>query len=70
MAFFGMQPIGSLMIGALSSRIGPQNTMLLQGAITIIIALIFMPFLKARMLRRRDKMKIDQLEERTIETTG
>jgi MFS family permease len=70
MAFFGMQPIGSLLIGALSSRIGPQNTMLIQGAITIIIALIFAPFLKARMLRRRHKMKIAQLEEHTVETTG
>ncbi|MGC3944700.1 MAG: MFS transporter [Chryseolinea sp.] len=70
MAFFGMQPIGSLMIGALSHRIGPQNTMLVQGIITIIIALIFLPFLKAKLLRRRDKMKIEQLKERTIETTG
>lgn len=70
MAFFGMQPLGSLLIGAMSHRIGPQNTMLVQGVITIIIALIFLPFLKAKMLRRRDKMKIEQLKERTIETTG
>lgn len=70
MAFFGMQPIGSLLIGSLSQRIGVQNTMLVQGLITIIIALIFTPFLKGKMLRRRDKMKIEQLKERTVETTG
>ena len=70
MAFFGMQPVGSLIIGALSNRIGPQNTLLVQGFITIIIALIFLPFLKAKLLRRRDKLKIEQLKERTIETTG
>jgi MFS family permease len=70
MAFFGMQPIGSLLIGALSQRIGVQNTMLIQGIVTVIIALIFTPFLKGKMLRRRDKMKIEQLKERTVETTG
>jgi MFS family permease len=70
MAFFGMQPIGSLIIGALSHRIGPQLTMFIQGVFTIIIALMFLPFLKAKMLRRRDKMKMEQLKERTVETTG
>ena len=70
MAFFGMQPIGSLLIGALSHRIGPQLTMFIQGIITIVIALMFLPFLKAKMLRRRDRMKMEQLKERTVETTG
>jgi MFS family permease len=70
MAFFGMQPIGSLLVGAMSHRIGPQNTLLIQGILTIVIALIFLPFLKAKALRRRDKMKMEQLQERTVETTG
>lgn len=70
MAFFGMQPVGSLLIGALSNQIGPQNTLLVQGVVTIIIALIFMPFLKAKQLGRHDKLKMEQLKERTVETTG
>jgi len=70
MAFFGMQPIGSLLIGALSHRIGPMNTLFIQGIVTIIIALIFLPFLTAKLMRKHYRMKIEQLEERSVETTG
>lgn len=70
MAFFGMQPIGGLLVGAISAEIGAPNTILLQGVYTLIIAIIFLPFLRRRNLKETDKMKIDQLEERTIETTG
>jgi MFS family permease len=37
MAFFGMQPLGGLLIGAMSHLIGTPNTVLLQGVITIAI---------------------------------
>lgn len=37
MAFFGMQPLGGLLIGAISQWIGTPNTVLLQGVVTIII---------------------------------
>lgn len=37
MAFFGMQPIGGLLVGAMSQLIGTPNTVLLQGVITIAI---------------------------------
>lgn len=70
MAFFGMQPIGGLLIGTISTKIGAPNTLLLQGIYTIIVALIFLPFLRRRNLKDSDKMKMDQLEERTVETTG
>jgi MFS family permease len=70
MAFFGMQPIGSLLLGALSHYIGAANAMLIQGIVTILIALLFMPFLRKRELKPKDKMKIEQLKERSVETTG
>ncbi|NOT76691.1 MAG: MFS transporter [Cyclobacteriaceae bacterium] len=70
MAFFGMQPIGSLMIGWLSHNAGTPNTLFIQGMITITIALTFMPFLRSRGLKSKDKMKMDQLEERSVEVTG
>lgn len=69
MAFFGMQPIGGLLIGSLSYYIGAPATILIQGIITILIALLFLPFLRPRNLKSADKMKMDQLEERSIETT-
>ncbi|MBS0028090.1 MFS transporter [Chitinophaga sp. 22321] len=37
MAFFGMQPLGGLLVGAMSQLIGTPNTVLLQGIITICI---------------------------------
>lgn len=69
MAFFGMQPIGALLIGALSEYVGAPNTMLCIGLATLLIALIFLPFLRKRELKPEQKMKIGQLEERSIETT-
>jgi len=70
MAFFGMQPIGSLLIGWLATHIGAPNTVLIQGIITVVIAVVFMPFLHPRGLKSADKMKMDQLEERSVETSG
>jgi len=70
MAFFGMQPIGSLLIGALSHYAGAPNTLFVQGIVTILIALAFMPFLRPRNLKPAEKMKIEQLEQEALETTG
>jgi drug/metabolite transporter (DMT)-like permease len=67
---FGMQPIGGLLVGSLSHYIGAANTLLAQGMVTLIIAFLFMPFLRRRELKPQHKMKIDQLEERSVETTG
>ena len=47
MAFFGMQPLGGLMIGAVSQRIGVENTILAEGIIALCIG-----FIHARLLNR------------------
>lgn len=69
MAFFGMQPIGSLLIGSLAQTFGEARTLLLQGFFTIAIALIFLPFLTRRNLKPADKMKMEQLEEGSVEAS-
>jgi MFS family permease len=69
MAFFGMQPVGGLLIGTLSHYLGAPNTLLIEGLATLLIALIFFPFLRRDLLKRKHKMKLEQLEERSIETT-
>lgn len=46
MAFFGMQPIGGLLIGWLSQLVGTPDTVLLQGVIAILISLMLFRFLK------------------------
>jgi MFS family permease len=69
MAFFGMQPIGGLLIGWVAQRLGPQPTILMEGIAIVVIALGFLPFLRKRELKPAQKMKIDQLDERSVETT-
>ena len=41
MAYFGMLPLGSLLIGTLSQRIGAPLTMLCQGILALLIAVLF-----------------------------
>jgi MFS family permease len=41
MAMFGMLPVGSLLVGAVSKKISEPNIMLYQGIIALIIAAIF-----------------------------
>ncbi|MGZ4037626.1 MAG: MFS transporter, partial [Bacteroidia bacterium] len=52
MAFFGMLPLGSLLIGAVSQGIGAPNAILCQGITALIIAAVF-----SGVLRRGDKEK-------------
>jgi MFS family permease len=42
MAFFGTVPLGSLMAGALATRIGAPNTILIGGLVCILGALLFL----------------------------
>lgn len=45
MAIFGMLPLGSLLIGAVSEHVGAQTTVLAEGIIAVLIALFFSKFL-------------------------
>jgi MFS family permease len=70
MAFFGMQPIGALLVGGVAHYTGPSATLLGQGIVTILIALSFTAFLRPDLRLKRQKVKIDQLEEQSVESTG
>ena len=56
MAIFGMMPLGSLLIGAVSQKIGAPTTVLTQGIISIVIALAFTRVL-ARQRREGEPSK-------------
>jgi len=60
MAYFGMLPIGSLLIGAVSQQIGAPNAILCQGIISLVIVAAFYKFLVSG---RRDKVNAEQLME-------
>lgn len=57
MAYFGMLPLGSLLIGALSQKIGAPNTILCEGVIALLIAAIF-----SGTLRKKEDLKQADIE--------
>ncbi len=64
MALFGMNPLGSLLVGAISERIGAPTTMLAEGIIAIVITLLFGRFLLNRSVT---PVKIDLMTEEVEE---
>jgi MFS family permease len=61
MAYFGMLPLGSLLIGIISQQIGAPNALLCQGIIALVIAAVFFKFLT------KGKIKQHRLEENEAE---
>ena len=68
MAFFGMQPLGALLIGTVSQYIGAPNTLIAEGIAAIIIALIFLPFLRKDILKKKDEITLIELEDPSVNT--
>jgi len=62
MAVFGMLPLGSLLIGAISQQLGAPNTMLCQGILALIIAAVFYNFLKNDTFTKKDKELLEEAE--------
>ena len=46
MAFFGLQPVGGLLIGTVSELTGAANAILFQGIFAVIITILFVYFLR------------------------
>ncbi len=69
MAFFGTQPIGGLLVGTIAHAFGAPLTILLQGIATLMIAVMFFPFLRRDILLRKQRMKLRQVEEQVVEST-
>jgi MFS family permease len=63
MAFFGMQPLGGLLIGTVSQYIGAPDTILAEGIAALLIAVLFLPFLRKDILKEKDKIKLVELED-------
>jgi MFS family permease len=58
MAFFGMQPLGGLLIGSVSKWVGTPNTMLGEGIIAILIGLLHMRFLRKEKLKKQQSIPV------------
>jgi MFS family permease len=56
MAFFGMQPLGGLLIGSLSKLIGTPDTMLAEGIFALLIGALHIRFLRKEKLKKQQSM--------------
>jgi len=63
MTLFGLMPLGSLLVGAVSQRIGAQATVLAQGILALIVVAFFMKF-----LLRHDVQKTAGADAAMLET--
>lgn len=67
MAYFGMLPLGSLLIGAVSQKIGAPDTLLYQGIMTLIIVAIFSGYLRKDKIDKKDSDQIEEVEDVLME---
>ena len=67
MAYFGMLPLGSLLVGVMSQHAGAPNTILVQGIVALIIATLFSRFLRKEKLRLKVKSQEDDAERLAME---
>ncbi len=58
MAFFGMQPLGGLLVGFVSQQIGVQDTVLAEGIIALIAGLLHFRFLHRNALYKKTSQSI------------
>jgi MFS family permease len=65
MAFFGMQPLGGLLIGSLSKWIGTPDTMLAEGIFALLIGLLHFRYLRKEKLKQQQAMA--SLEEQHLQ---
>jgi MFS family permease len=63
MAFFGMQPLGGIIVGAVSKWIGPADTLTAQGVAALLIGLLHWRFLhKEKLKQRLHKVEVPGLQ--------
>jgi len=58
MAFFGMQPLGGLLIGAISKWVGTPNTLMGEGVAALLVAALHWRYLRREKLRARRKKPV------------
>ncbi len=67
LAYFGMLPLGSLLVGYISQQIGAPDTILCQGVIALIIAVVFAKFLRRDKLNKDNVLELEEAEEVVME---
>ncbi|MFT3932454.1 MAG: MFS transporter [Chitinophagaceae bacterium] len=67
LAYFGMLPLGSLLIGTVSEKIGAPDALLCQGIAALIIVTVFSRFFTRDRKRKHNSQQLETAEEMSIE---
>lgn len=69
LAYFGMLPLGSLLIGSISQQIGAPNTMLCQGIAAFVIAIVFSRYMRKEKVSKEgvNEEELEEIEDEIIE---
>jgi MFS family permease len=67
MAYFGMLPLGSLLVGAVSKFAGAPNTVLCEGIIALIIATVFSGYLRKDKMAKKNTEQLEEDEDAVLE---
>jgi MFS family permease len=70
MMFMGMAPLGSLLAGVLSERIGAPTTVAISGGASIVVGLLFWTRLPAFRPQARELIISQQSAGRSLPETG
>jgi len=60
LAFFGMQPLGGLLVGTISKYIGTTDTLMGQGFAALILGSIHWRYLHKEKLKRQQAMVLEE----------
>jgi len=66
MAYFGMQPLGGLLVGTISQYVGAPDTLLGEGIAALIIGVSFLPFFRKNILQEKDRIKLAELQDASV----
>ncbi|MFD0795354.1 MFS transporter [Mucilaginibacter litoreus] len=67
MAFFGLQPIGGLLVGSVSKWIGAPDTILFEGIAALIIGIMHLRYLRKAKLKQQENVMA--VSEQHMQTT-
>ena len=63
MSFFGMQPLGGLLIGAVSQKIGVPDTVMAEGMVALLLGVLHFVFLTRSRLKKKAMTAVQQSTE-------
>lgn len=66
MAFFGMQPLGGLLVGALSKWIGTTDTLMIEGFAALFVGCLHWRYLRKEKLKAKQAQVLEQADLHTV----